>query len=84
MKNNETMLVPIVLYKWFWHSKDTGITERGEMSVIKKSWNTSDCNTAVEFQSIYVERVLFDIGDSVPSRIKDSWHSWHYKGIDEF
>ena len=35
---------------------------------------TSGCNTAVESLSIYIEHVLFELSESMPSRIKDSNH----------
>ena len=35
---------------------------------------TSDCNTAVESLSIFVEKVLHDIASNLPSRIKDTGH----------
>ena len=35
---------------------------------------TSGCNTAIEFLSIYIEHVLFELSESMPSRIKDSNH----------
>ena len=35
---------------------------------------TSGCNTAIESLSIYIEHVLFELSESVPSRIKDSNH----------
>ena len=33
---------------------------------------TSGCNTAIESLSIYIEHVLFDISESMPSRINES------------
>ena len=35
---------------------------------------TSGCNTAVESLSIYIEHVLFELSEGMPSRIKDSNH----------
>ena len=35
---------------------------------------TSGCNTAIEFLSIYIEHVLFELSESMPSRIKDCNH----------
>ena len=35
---------------------------------------TSGCNTAIENLSVDIEHVLFDISESIPSRIKDSNH----------
>ena len=35
---------------------------------------TSDCNTAIENLSIFVENVLYDIESPLPSRIKDANH----------
>ena len=33
---------------------------------------TSSCNTAIESLSIYMEHILFELSESMPSRIKDS------------
>ena len=35
---------------------------------------TSGCNTAIESLSIYIEYVLFELSESMPSRIKDNNH----------
>ena len=35
---------------------------------------TSGSNTAIESFSIYIERVLFELSESMPSRIKDNNH----------
>ena len=35
---------------------------------------TSGCNTAIEGLSIYIDHVLFELPESMPSRIKDSKH----------
>ena len=35
---------------------------------------TSRCNTAIESLSIYIEHVLFELSESMPSRIRDSNH----------
>ena len=35
---------------------------------------TSGCNTAIESLSIYIEHVLFELSEGMPSRIKDSNH----------
>ena len=35
---------------------------------------TSDCNTAIESLSIFVEKVLYDVASNLPSRIKDTGH----------
>ena len=35
---------------------------------------TSRCNAAIESLSIYIEHVLFELSESMPSRIKDSNH----------
>ena len=35
---------------------------------------TSGCNTAIESLSIYIEHVLFELSETMPSRIKDSNH----------
>ena len=35
---------------------------------------TSGCNAAIEFLSIFVEKVLYDIGSNLSSRIKDTGH----------
>ena len=35
---------------------------------------TSECSTAMETLSIFVERVLFDLGNDLPSRIRDTGH----------
>ena len=35
---------------------------------------TSGCHTAIESLSIYIERVLFELSENMPSRIKDCKH----------
>ena len=35
---------------------------------------TSGCNTAIESLSVYIEPALFELSESMPSRIKDSNH----------
>ena len=38
------------------------------------SFFTSGCSTAIESLSIYIEHLLFELSESMPSRIKDSNH----------